>query len=85
MGAGDTALRRGNSTWFLYVEPVCHGCDGKGWVSPTYGVAAICPACKGTGKPAPPAQTTYPTVNNDKWVVDSGGAVVVMTSEVFCY
>ena len=27
----------------------CHGCNGKGWVAPSYEVAVVCPICNGTG------------------------------------
>ncbi len=64
------------STYYLYVEPTCHGCEGKGWVSPTYGVAAICPVCKGSGKPAP---ITYET----KWIDCSDWVVPVLTPSTF--
>jgi DnaJ-class molecular chaperone len=57
--AGGGTLQRGNR-WYVYIEPVCHGCDGKGWVSPTYGVAAICPVCKGAGKLPPTTWHTTP-------------------------
>jgi hypothetical protein len=30
----------------------CHGCGGKGWVSPNYGVAVKCPICGGSGQPS---------------------------------
>lgn len=32
-------------------ENVCHGCGGRGWVSPSYGVAVKCPICGGSGQP----------------------------------
>lgn len=49
----DGTALRDDGAYYVYIEPTCHGCEGKGWVSPTYGVAAICPVCKGSGKPAP--------------------------------
>lgn len=42
----------------LYNAPTCHGCGGKGWVTPSYGVAAVCPICNGGGQAA---QKTYTT------------------------
>jgi DnaJ-class molecular chaperone len=33
----------------MWNGPICHGCGGRGWVSPSYGMAAECPVCKGSG------------------------------------
>lgn len=39
----------------------CHGCGGRGWVSPSYGVAVKCPICGGTGE----AQKLAPKVTKE--------------------
>ena len=38
----------------------CHGCLGKGWVSPSYGVAVKCPVCNGAGILEQTAKQTFP-------------------------
>lgn len=85
--AGDSVLRRGNSTWYCCVEPTCHGCEGKGWVSPTYGVAAICPVCKGSGKPdhnrVLPGDQSAPSYPTTEWVDCSDWVVPVLTASTF--
>lgn len=51
----------------------CHGCLGKGWVAPGYGVAVICPVCSGTG--VAKEQFRHKTVEpymDTMWVKESG-------------
>lgn len=63
---------------------ICHGCNGKGWVSPNGVTAVVCPVCTGTGVkkisqaiPATqrPSGFRCPNVGpNETWVCNCTGA-----------